>query len=610
MLRLLWVVLALAVSAFAGTQWYVNGPLVVDWLNRFVFGDVPGAGMSDGVALALTGAAVVAASAAFVLIFVVLAVGDIVKHQALIAQLGHLRRAHGSEPVGELAMFLRVFRDDDELARLAADYGATLHAECLDPETQTTDRTHYRATVPAEAYFSRAALVDRALFAPVFQYVPRVLIGIGVVGLAAAVAGGTAGARASAGSGFSPAAVQTLLEGVQAGSAGLVLAVLAAVLAGLVYRVAMTARYHQTDRLCQEIDTLFRGPGAVEYLRELVRDRRAETARLAATLKAGTSDLTASMSSGAERVAAAVAESAEITSEAVSEAIKDALSRPMSKIAEVSRRQAKDQSAQVEKLLKATLPAFIGELEQHFGNQIKDINAVLQSSAAMATNLEATFTEIAEKLTRQAAEQVDSLSDAFRGSLEAISEREAEGRKELASDLRRLSQTLGEEVDSHSRQFEALLNNLLNRVEYLTETAVATSAADLAQTAESFTNLRTVVESLVVSVAPILNQIVDTQERLIKALEDEGAAGKIIARSAGDMSAAARASRETVERFIVLAERLSETRSALSADAGGRHRNAAAPAAAGTQPAADGLGQAIRDLRQAAEDSAKKLPKL
>jgi hypothetical protein len=84
------------------------------------------------------------------------------------------------------------------------------------------------------------------------------------------------------------------------------------------------------------------------------------------------------------------------------------------------------------------------------------------------------------------------------------------------------------------------------------------------------------------------------------------------------MSAAARASRETVERFIVLAEKLSEGRNATTAAQSPSAAETAPNAApAATKPATDTnerqggkLTDALRQLRETAENSHRKLPKL
>jgi hypothetical protein len=250
-------------------------------------------------------------------------------------------------------------------------------------------------------------------------------------------------------------------------------------------------------------------------------------------------------------------------------------------------------------------------LEAGFGDQLKDVNILLQSTTALAEGMKSSFTEAAGNLAEQGSRQAQSLADEVTKGIEQSAAREVESRQALAAELQGFATSLSNEVESHSQRFEGLLNNLLDRVEYLTESAVATSAADLTRAAESFTGLREVLESLVLSVTPILNQVVDTQERLLGTLQDEQAAGKLIARSAGDMNAAAKASRETVERFIVLAERLSESR---GGQPSGRQSRAdeAKPAEAEKQAPGEekSLTGALRQLRASAEEGTKKLPKL
>jgi hypothetical protein len=53
------------------------------------------------------------------------------------------------------------------------------------------------------------------------------------------------------------------------------------------------------------------------------------------------------------------------------------------------------------------------------------------------------------------------------------------------------------------------------------------------------------------------------QESLLHALEQESASAQVIGRAAGELSLAAQASRDTVEQFVTLAERLRETGKAM-----------------------------------------------
>ncbi len=612
MLRLIWIIVALAASAFAGALWFGNAPVVINAIFTFVTGSVPPDGIAGNVALTICAAVVIAATMAFLLIYIGLAAVDFYRFQGLAGRLEALRPAPGNDGDADLRNFYQAFRNDDELARLASEYGTQLHRSEKSGDEFGLAPRRLIASIPAKQIFRRELLVDRALIAPVFRYLPVAVINLGLIGLALALFVGFGAAPADAGDALTPA----LASSAQAGILILSMAAVSAVLMGLLYRVILVLRYQQHDRVCRAIDLQFLGPMETDYLRDLARANKSSSVSLEQAVRQGLLDMTERLENQSKQLTETFQRDTAAASERLAASVQQALSEPLGRLAEIAGQQSQDQSERTEAVLSTTLSAFVAELEKSFGNQLKEVNVLLQSSTAMAANLESTFAKAAQTLTDMSNQQSQAMVEEIRKGVAEAEKAETEARKALTTDMERFAHSMSDEVKGHSQAFQSLLNTMLDRIEYLTESAVATSAADLARTAESFGHLREMVESLVLSLTPVVNQVVDTQNRLISALEDDQAGSKVIARSASDMSAAARASRETVERFIVLAEKLSESRTA-----GGAlpQQTQAAPAAPMPSPQApapadapsDGkLSKALRQLRESAEDSARKLPKL
>jgi hypothetical protein len=421
-----------------------------------------------------------------------------------------------------------------------------------------------------------------------------------VVALIDAVAGLPADAAEASLAGLAPS--------LQPGLFAFALATGTSIVVGLLTRLGTEVRYQQAEGFRRIVESLFHGLPEADYLRTLTSTTIADSADLLDTVRKGSDNLLKEFRGVGKQIEAALDANAVTVGNTLSVAVTDALTKPMAKMTDLARRQSKDQTEQVAALLKEVLATFEGELEKSFGDQLKEVNVLLQSTAAMAAGMETTFSEAAGALTAQSERHLESLTAVFRQGLESRAEQEAAARAGLAEELATVSRTLGEDVRSHSEQIAKLLNTILDRVEYLTESAMAASSADLTKTTESLNGVREVVESLVLSVTPILNQVVDTQQRIVSALEDEQSAGKVIARSAADMNAAAKASRETVERFIVLAERMTESRQTAAVRQGPTAAHAPPPSSQGAQDKS--LSQAIRQLRETTEDGIKKLPRL
>ena len=116
------------------------------------------------------------------------------------------------------------------------------------------------------------------------------------------------------------------------------------------------------------------------------------------------------------------------------------------------------------------------------------------------------------------------------------------------------------------------------------------------------------LQNMMTLAMPILNQIIDNQESLLTSLESDAAASKSIGRASSEMSAAAQASRETVERFITLAERMREVSNELQAAVNGGGQEM--PSRADTSMASKRLSEAFQELRNVARETADELPQL
>ena len=617
MLRRFWIFLAIAISLFVGYQAEMRAPGLIDWFTTSVLGGAAVDTLNASGYIALTWAATLVTTSVFVLVFLVLAIGDGLKLRRVMLGLEQLRegRNNGEEPT--IRNFLATFGEAEHLARMAADYAATLHAERPDragPDAKIT----YRATVPATTCFGTASQVDARLYLWFFHRLPTALSVLGALGLAAGLLIGIDGFRlAAANTGWAEASLEPLITGVQGGLIALFLAGALALLIGIVQNVILAARYQQNAQFCHDIDALFRFGVEAEYLRDLAATTRGETIELRRAVVSAADDLKAELGHDNERLLKAVAEQAKISADALGAAVHKALAEPISAIAAATEHVADDQGARVKDLIEEAVTGFLAELEKRFGDQLANVDHVLTSSQAAAGDMRDAFSAVGTDMARQMSGIGDSFAAELRSAIEAERDRHSEDNQALAAQIETLTSTLAGDVAAHSKHFDNLLQDSLQRVEEITHSALYTSSEDLAKTAVAFSGLQSVVESLALSVTPILNQVADTQGQLLDAIGEEASAGRLIAKAAKDMNAAARASRETVERFVILATRLSETSKTFLGHGGvaelgatpiesGRARRKKSPKPVPTE----GLSQALMELRDESEDASEQLPKL
>lgn len=607
-----WIILALAVSAFTGVQGYARGPRVVAWFTSTLLDGGDAGALSTQGYISFVFGLLLAAASVFVLTFVAIGLGDWMKARHALSGLARLETRQRDGEHTDRRSFLTAFGEADELVDLAANYSITLQAEDSAPNDGHRDADRYRAVVPAATYFRREILVDARLFVWFFRRLPAILCGLGVLGLAFGLLDGLEHLRTNATTaGWGEVSYGALAVGAQGGLIALFLALCFAVAIGFVHHAVVALRYQQTGEICRRIDGLFRLGGNAPDLNAVTRTIESEAGVLQRAVATLGSDLKTALGKENEKLVKAVANQGRAASEALSASIRAALARPMTLLTEAVNQATRDEGERVQQLLAAALERFVSELETRFGDQLGEVNELLKSSSAIATDVEKAFAGLADTLNRQITAQAETFSKELRAAIEVEHSQHAKENKQLAAQLKRFSSNLGRDVDKHSKQFDALVKKTLDRVEQITNAALATSGKDLAKTSAAFSGLQTVVESLALSVTPILNQVVDTQDRLLTVLDDDGAAGKVIAGAATEMNAAARASRETVEKFVVLASELSEAGRAFTGTADiARPKKRRTGGNAGRQTSAKSLGRALSDLREETEGASKELPEI
>jgi len=193
-------------------------------------------------------------------------------------------------------------------------------------------------------------------------------------------------------------------------------------------------------------------------------------------------------------------------------------------------------------------------------------NAAIEK--AVTAGIEESLREPLARLTAAAERSAEAQTEQSKEALEAV----------LDSFLKRLDQHFGEQFQT----FRSTLEETRQAAEALDESYRASledhrnqlvqdlsaHADSFERTAANFEALQSVLENLITLVSPMMRQIVDNQENLLNALDQEASASKVIGRAATELSTAAQASRDTVERFITLAERLRETSKAMGGTSG------------------------------------------
>ncbi len=599
MQKRIWILIAIGLSILAAYQAWLRGGEVVASTMGAILLQAPVSALGASTYLAATIALITAAGTGFVLVFLLVALVDSARVRRLNAGLTTLAETpweYDEHERVDCMRFLEVFGFDQGLFQHATDFSVCLQ-EVGPHRKSNIYPTRLYATAPAATFFSRGKMVDTPLAAWFFRHLPRAMVGVGLVGLALGLLDGLSrfwSWRSFVESG-AESPLDGLFVGLEIGLTSFAVAVGVAVAIGFLLQLVLSARYSQIEYLCRNIDALFNDGTQPEYRRKLSLAEADETRRMF-------SRAVGEVKRSGDRVVESVDSKSDTTGTALAESIGDILAKPLGDVARAAQRTAEDQGRQVEKLLRATLAAFIDALQKRFGNALGDVNKILKASDTMANDIQKSLATMTETLATQSLEQQEKYRQDVNQVIASESDRQARQADLFAEQIQEIAAELSQHVTGHASQFEAAIESLVERIEALASAAVATGTADLAKTAAEFSGLQTAVDSLVLSVTPSLNQVVDTQENLRAMLAEEDGAGKMIAAAAADLAQTAKVSRETMEKFIILARHLSDTSRALIGASAGDGALAATKSTPGAKSAAtEDLSRALSDLREKTE---------
>jgi hypothetical protein len=193
-------------------------------------------------------------------------------------------RTSGSVDPGEVA---EIFRSEP-LKHLWNEYKETVHKMEVAWGPQGSP-VQYRATVPAQTYFTREALVESRFLEDFMRHLPGVLRGLGLIGMFAGLLDGLGSFDAT--STTAAAGLKPLVAGAGHGFLCLAAAFSLSMLVVLLSRAVLTVGYRGVGKLNQAIDALYGTGAPAEYLARLVRASEGSGAQAGESRRALVEDL-------------------------------------------------------------------------------------------------------------------------------------------------------------------------------------------------------------------------------------------------------------------------------------------------------------------------------
>uniref|UniRef100_C5CL43 Putative methyl-accepting chemotaxis sensory transducer n=1 Tax=Variovorax paradoxus (strain S110) TaxID=543728 RepID=C5CL43_VARPS len=408
----------------------------------------------------------------------------------------------------------------EPLRHLWAEYADTLH-EFRKAGSSAMTLTEVRATVPAEAMFTREVLVDGRLFDDFTRHLPGVLTGLGIIGTFAGLLDGLRE--------FKPTPIEAAVNGLEPLLLGVQHAFVASGAAiacamGVVFlsRFVLAYLYRLVEHLTHGIDSLYSTGAGEEYLSRLVKSSEQNAATTAQLKDALVEDLNKMMTNLVERQIAAQEASAVALGKHIGDSISHAIAEPMKRVGEAMEVTAKGNGDQVNSMLETLLTGFMAKLEDTFGGQMRGINEQMQRSmdsmAAVQASLQGLLADIMKTNEQAASQMSGTLEDAMRKAADN-QQLLTDQMREFVQDFRRL--VTEEQSKSKQAMDEAVMKVLsevamsMQSLEGLRRTAATeeTGRNDrlAAQTNQLVGGLTTQVETLLGTVS---EQVTKTQQNI------------------------------------------------------------------------------------------------
>jgi predicted PurR-regulated permease PerM len=365
----------------------------------------------------------------------------------------------------------------EPLKHLWEEYADTLH-ELRKAGSGSVALNEFRATVPAEAMFTKELLVDGRLFDEFTRHLPGVLTGLGIIGTFAGLLGGLEKFKVD------PQKIQNtvnglgpLLDGVQHAFVASGAAIACAMLVVFISRFALAYLYRLVEDLTHGIDSLYQTGAGEEYLAMLVKSSELSAVSTAQLKDALVEDLHKMMTNLVERQIAAQEASTQALGQHIGEAISTAIAEPMKRVGEAMEVTARGNGEQVNTMLETLLTGFMAKLEDTFGGQMRGINEQMQRSmdsmAAVQASLQGLLADI-KRTNEQAASQMS-------GTLEDAMKKAADNQQLLTDQMREFVQ-----------DFRRLVTEEQNKSKQAMDEAVMKVLGEVAMAMEGLENLRKV----------------------------------------------------------------------------------------------------------------------
>lgn len=277
----------------------------------------------------------------------------------------------------------------------------------------------YRATVPAEAFFTQATLVDNRFLVwnDFFRHLPGILTGLGIIGTFAGLISGLEGFAPSEEASAARESLSTLLHGVNEAFHLSAFAIICAIAVTFSEKALLAVAYKKVERINQEIDSLYDTGAGEEYLARLVAADEANAAQTAQLKDALVNDL---------RVLLTELTELQITEQKnanlqLGQLIGNSMNRVSSSLDELAT-NIHGNNAENRQNLAGTLDqlvaGFMERMTTMFGEQMRSIQSSMDQSALTMSQVEQAMAGLVDNIQKKTGSVMEDVMKAMENTMQ------------------------------------------------------------------------------------------------------------------------------------------------------------------------------------------------
>lgn len=402
------------------------------------------------------------------------------------------------------------------------EYDESVHSVKMASGEGDTD-TFYEdhASVPAEAYFTRDVLVDSRLFNDFVRHLPGILTGLGIIGTFSGLLSGLSQFNPTS-STSAVAGLKPLLDGVAHAFIASAVAISCAMIVVFVEKLVLALCYKQVEALNHVIDSLYKTGAGELYLERLSESAEKSEAHAAGLREALVQDLKAMLTNLVEQQIGAHRTANEALAAHIGQAITQSLEKPMQDIGEAVKRASGEQGSAVHGMLEELMSAFMAQIQDTFGGQMRGINESMERSMGAMADVQASLQALLQNIERSTASATSQMSQTLEDAMKQAAANQqvmTEQMREFVQEFRKLvtdeqaksKQVMDETMSSVLAQLGAAMEHLKQERQEATREDAGRQQQLNARTSELVGGLSEQVNTLIKSV---VEQVEETKRNI------------------------------------------------------------------------------------------------